>query len=69
MMNLDGSGVTRVMADIHADVHPRFAPDGAKIVFQSTRDSTWDIYTMNLDGTGICNITRTPAHDGHPDWR
>ena len=54
------------------DNQPRFLPDGKGIVFSGTEDpqagqvggvtelDNIDIYTVNLDGTDLRNVTNTP---------
>ncbi|HEX3256470.1 MAG TPA: hypothetical protein VHQ96_11820 [Gaiellaceae bacterium] len=39
--------------------------DGA-IVFESNRDGDYDIYGMNLDGTGLTQLTKDPLDEGNP---
>lgn len=46
---------------------PQFSPDGASIVFGSTReDGDWEIFVMRADGTGARRLTRSPGRDAHP---
>lgn len=45
--------------------YPGSATNG-KIVFQSDRDSNYDLYVMNPDGTGVGNLTSHPASDTGP---
>ncbi|KAJ5679870.1 hypothetical protein N7462_008114 [Penicillium macrosclerotiorum] len=52
---------------------PAFSPDGKKILF--TRRTNWnnigdnyDIFTMNLDGTGLIKLTSSVASDAHAVW-
>jgi Tol biopolymer transport system component len=33
-----------------------------------TDGTTWDIYTMGLDGAGRTQLTTDPANDGLPAW-
>jgi Tol biopolymer transport system component len=40
------------------------SPRGDRIVFTSVRSGDLDIYTMNLDGSGIRRITHEPGYDG-----
>ena len=51
---------------------PRFSPDGRRIVFASTRDDEMltrsDIFVMNVDGTGVRNLSRHPNEDFNPHW-
>jgi Tol biopolymer transport system component len=39
------------------------------IAFQTNRDGNWEIYTMHADGSGLLNLTNTPADDELPYWR
>lgn len=78
-MNADGSGQRRLVRDtwniptqpwsqdgtIGA---PRWSPDGRKLLFVSRRDRNADIHVINADGSGLRNLTRNSARDGHPVW-
>ncbi len=39
-----------------------------KIAFESTRDGNFEIYSMNADGSGIANLSNSPALDRQPVW-
>lgn len=41
---------------------------GDKMAFMSNRDGNWEIYLMNLDGSGLKRLTDGPASDGLPTW-
>jgi TolB protein len=47
-------------------------PSQPTIVFQSTRrawpNQEWDIYTMDLSGGNVRQLTKNPGHDADPDW-
>jgi Tol biopolymer transport system component len=69
VMNPDGTGLTQLTSfpTIHHDLNTSYSPDGTKIVFTSDRLSsdvsqdnygTFDIFTMNADGS---NVTRIAA--------
>jgi TolB protein len=45
------------------------SPDGSKMVFTSDRTGDYEIYTMNLNGTDVINLTDNPASwDANPCW-
>jgi Tol biopolymer transport system component len=50
------------------DYWPRFSPDGKKIVFYSKRTGNRDIFAMNIDGSGLQQLTTHQAEDKDPDW-
>lgn len=51
------------------DAEPSYSPDGAKIVFTSSRDDDdGDIYVMNSDGTGVTRLTSDPAFDADANF-
>lgn len=62
VMNVDGSGQTRLTNDPLTDDDPTFSPDGKKIAF--TRNS--ELYVMNADGSGQVRLTDNLANDGNP---
>jgi TolB protein len=47
---------------------PTWSPDGMKILFASDRDGTVQLYTGNLDGSGVQRITNLPGLRGRSDW-
>lgn len=52
------------------DDHPSFSPDARRIVFASNRAnaSDWDIYVMNVDGSGVRRLTASPGLDTEPQF-
>lgn len=40
------------------------SPDGATIIFTSTRDGDLELYTMRVDGSDVRRITRRMGYDG-----
>lgn len=46
--------------------HPRFSPDGRKIVFVSDRHGTYGIYTMAVDGSFVRRLSDGFAKDVRP---
>ena len=75
-MNPDGTGIVQVTDRVNGgwSVSPSVSPDGTKIAFSGvanagTAEEEWDIYVINVDGTGLRNLTDHPAFDGwRPTW-
>jgi TolB protein len=44
------------------------SPDGKRVVFTSDRGGDLDIYTMNIDGSHVKQLTHTLGYDGGPWW-
>jgi len=40
----------------------------SQIAFASDRTGNFDIYLMNVDGSGLINLTDYPFHEGAPAW-
>lgn len=47
-----------------SDGRPRYSPDGRKIVFESNRDGSVELYIMDADGGNVRRLTFSPAR-GH----
>lgn len=52
---------TRLLSSTRIQMNPRFAPDDARIAFQSTRSGSSEIWVANADGA---NVTRISSFDG-----
>ena len=63
-MNADGTGVRRLTNNPAIDTTPTWAPSGTTIAFTSNRGGRQQIYTMNVDGSGV-EVLRIP--DGEVD--
>lgn len=48
------------------ELNPAWSPDGAKVTFLGPG---FEIFTMNLDGSDLTNVTNNPAIDVQPDWQ
>ncbi len=67
MVNVDGTGLSRLTTDAAADHGPVFSPDGTKIAFSSIRDEHHnEIYVIKVDGTNVTRLTSNLAVDAHP---
>ena len=72
LMGADGSGVVRVTNEPSFGVgrfQPSWSPDGTKIAFGARPSHpsgdipTYAIFTINLDGTGLTQLTESPDFD------
>jgi TolB protein len=75
VMNPDGSGQTNVTNNRAFDRSATFAPDGERIIFDSNLSAGVDnptgdteIFSVNLDGTDLDQLTNNTARDFHPDF-
>jgi LysM repeat protein len=59
-------GSYRQLTTHSSDTSP--AGYGSKVAFMSSRDGNWEIYTVNLDGSGLKRLTSNSANDGLPTW-
>jgi len=73
VMNADGTGLTQVTSPPypHDDAFPSFSPKGNKIVFTGNRNyidlSGVDVFTVNVDGSGLTRISTNLIPDGCED--
>ena len=69
LMDSDGSDVQQLtFSEDYDDRFPAWSPDGTKIAFETRRDGNWEIYLMNVDGTGLRNISNNPGKDLWASW-
>jgi Tol biopolymer transport system component len=65
---LDGS-IRQVTFNEQIDGGASFSPDGTQLAYHSTQNGYYDIYLMNLDGTGTQRLTFEPeTMDVWPEW-
>jgi TolB protein len=71
VMNADGSRQRARTKDhnIANDEGPVFSPNGKKIVYARQANNTYEIYTMNSDGSNQTNLTSSSVGDWYPDWQ
>ena len=70
VMNTDGVGkaLNPNPTGGYDDVDPAWSADGTRIAFASNRDGNYNIYVMNINGTGVTRITTEPRDDRYPAW-
>jgi TolB protein len=75
VMDADGSNMRRLTNDRAqniANFGPSWTPDGKGLVFCSNRDDPrrrkFEVWKMNLDGTGLERITYGDQFDGFPNF-
>jgi Tol biopolymer transport system component len=66
VMNADGSGDTALTDTTYSNGRPAWSPDGSEIAFHSTRDGTYQIYRIQVSGTGLERVTFDGSTPG--DW-
>ncbi len=68
VMEIDGSGQSRVTFDVGSDKDPTWSPDGNKIAFASTQGSRTSIVIANVDRSGVTVLGGADAKDSYPAW-
>jgi TolB protein len=53
----DGSGLRQLTNDPANDRRPTWSPDGKQIAFDSTRSGSYQVWTINPDGSGLQQLT------------
>lgn len=64
----ESMGSIQTVTSSDEDTAPALSPDGQRVVFMARRDENWDIYLVNVDGSGLQRLTDDPADDGLPTW-
>jgi Tol biopolymer transport system component len=67
LMKADGSGQHVLISTAGTERAPDFSPDGMKILFESCLGGNCDIYTIAPDGSGLTNVSNTPAPTSEGD--
>ena len=61
-MRTDGTGIARLTHSTKINQSPSWSPDGKRIIYESNNE----IMVINLDGSGVADLTNNPAVDFHP---
>ncbi|MEZ4868932.1 MAG: DUF5050 domain-containing protein [Caldilineaceae bacterium] len=68
LANADGSNARKLMDEQPGyNFRPSWIPDGNHIFFMSNRDNNLEIYEVNVDGTGLTNLTNHEGNDSNPN--
>jgi Tol biopolymer transport system component/Tfp pilus assembly protein PilF len=62
------SSPRRLTNSLANDTLPKVSPDGTKIVFTSDRDGPYELYVMNIDGSGLKRLTSNSVQEAAPAW-
>jgi dipeptidyl aminopeptidase/acylaminoacyl peptidase len=65
----DGSDLRQLTNDGFRDRHPRWSPDGSRILFQSDRSGRLEFWSIQADGSRLEPVTRTTGESpSYPIW-
>ena len=67
-MDLRTQAKTRLTTDPGIDTSPSFSPDGRRIVFNSDRAGSPQLYVMGVDGSGVRRISQGGGRYNTPVW-
>lgn len=56
-MRADGTAAVRLTDYPSNNSDPAWSPDGTRTAFDSNRDGDYELYVMNVDGTGVDRLT------------
>jgi Tol biopolymer transport system component/predicted Ser/Thr protein kinase len=59
---------TKLIASTNLDQGPQYSPDGRKIVFESTRSGSYEIWVCDSNGTNLLQLTSFDRTTGTPRW-
>jgi len=59
---------TKLIASTNLDQGPQYSPDGRKIVFESTRSGSYEIWVCDSNGTNLAQLTSFDRTTGTPRW-
>lgn len=69
VVNRDGTNWRDLTNDKFFDRYPRWSPDGKKIAFTSDRTGNYEIWTIDVDGNNLRQVTfKSKAETSFPIW-
>jgi Tol biopolymer transport system component len=63
-----GLAPARFCPSSQADISPQFSPDGARVVFASSRSGDTEIWLCKSDGSSATQLTALGGFSGSPQW-
>ncbi|HEX8292194.1 MAG TPA: hypothetical protein VF570_10585, partial [Pyrinomonadaceae bacterium] len=72
VMDADGSNQTRLTLGANADQELKWSPDGTRLLFRNIlygSGANPEVFVVNLDGTGLLNLSDSPGFDHSADWQ
>jgi Tol biopolymer transport system component len=63
-----GGNVQQLTDDAGNEGWPTWSADGQRVAFHSDRSGNWDIWVVNVDGSGLTNLTNQPGDDRYAAW-
>ena len=58
IVDIEGGEAKPLTQDFSWDIQPAVSPDGTKVAFISDRDGIANVWTMNVDGTNLKQISK-----------
>ncbi len=79
LIHADGSGLRQLTDTGGATLHPRWSPNGSRLVFHGYAVGAFDdpgdrtslrteVFIINADGSGFANLSQSIGLDYHPAW-
>ena len=67
---LTRQGAAQAAPELFLNINPSWAPDGRRLVFESSRHGNVELYVINADGTGERRLTYSPSNvvNSHASW-
>ena len=65
---LTAKGERNITNNPAEDIEADLSPDGKKIAFASAREGIYNIWVVNVDGSGLIRLTGDPGGDFSPVW-
>ena len=68
LVSSDGKASAQLTRSPKHDRHPRWAPDGKRIAFESNRGGSFQVYTISVEGGEAKQLTSVSTEAAQPIW-